>query len=86
MENYFGVIKCRVLPPKGLHLPVLPVRVNGKLLFPLCMTCALNMQQTKCEHSNSERTVVGTWVSEEIKLAVSKGYKILKVSSYLYLY
>ena len=80
LENYFGLIKCRVLPPQKLYLPVLPKRVNDKLLFPLCITCAQIKQQTPCEHSQTQRAFVGTWVTEEVKLAVSKGYTILKVS------
>lgn len=31
---YFGLIKCRVLPSRGLYHPVLPYRSGGKLLFP----------------------------------------------------
>lgn len=80
IENYFGIIKCRVLPPTDLYLPVLPVRLNGKLLFPLCSKCAATMQQSECEHDDIERSILGTWVTEEVKLAISKGYKILEVS------
>lgn len=31
--DYFGVIKCKVTPPMDLHLPVLPEKKNGKLMF-----------------------------------------------------
>ena len=37
---YFGVIKAKFIPPENLYHPVLPVRVNGKLMFPLCYKCA----------------------------------------------
>ena len=33
VENYFGLIYCRILPPKHLFYPVLPSRINGKLVF-----------------------------------------------------
>ena len=36
LSQYFGLVKCTVLPPYGLYLPVLPYRSNGILLFPLC--------------------------------------------------
>ena len=36
----YGLVQCRVLPPHYLFHPVLPVRVAGKLLFPLCVRCA----------------------------------------------
>ena len=44
-KDYFGVIKGSILPPKHLEMPVLPVNVTtrngtGKLMFPLCRTCA----------------------------------------------
>jgi hypothetical protein len=38
-----GLYKVRVVPPKGLFLPVLPMRVNKedpRLMFPLCIKCA----------------------------------------------
>ena len=36
LDEYEGLIKCKVLPPKGLFHPVLPCKLNHKLLFPLC--------------------------------------------------
>lgn len=84
LSHYFGIIKCRVLAPSDLFLPVLPVRVRSKLLFPLCQKCSENLNQGVCEHTDNERAFVGTWVSEELKLAVKKGYKVLKVSAFYY--
>ena len=72
-----GLIKCKVLPPTDLFHPVLPMRVNGKLLFPLCRTCAGEGQE-HCDHNEEERALTGTWVSIELEKAVEKGYKILK--------
>ena len=43
--NYFGLIKAKILPPRGLFLPVLPIKINNKLMFPLCHTCAMNESQ-----------------------------------------
>ena len=34
-DNFFGVVKCDVLPPKDLLIPVLPDNSGGKLLFHL---------------------------------------------------
>ncbi|XP_054718450.1 uncharacterized protein LOC129227826 [Uloborus diversus] len=79
VEEYFGIIKCKVLPPPSLYLPVLPVRENGKLLFPLCRICCETMQQSKCRHTDDERTIEGTWITEEVKLAISKGYKVIQI-------
>ncbi len=41
-REYFGLVKCQILPPRGLYHPVLPVRAAGKLMFPLCRTCVLD--------------------------------------------
>ena len=34
-KPYFGFIKCKVTPPKGLYHPVLPRKRDGKLIFDL---------------------------------------------------
>ena len=35
---YFGVIKAKILPLKWLLYPILPVRINGKLMFPYAIS------------------------------------------------
>jgi hypothetical protein len=79
ITEYFGVIKCKILPPRGLYHPVLPQKIRGKLMFVLCRTCSETTQQTPCTHSETQRELLGTWVTEEVKKAVEKGYKIRKV-------
>ena len=97
-----GLIKCTVLPPKKLYHPVLPVRHEDKLYFPLCRTCVVvsdkiynstsskedyftafygffNGEKCRCIHTDKERALTGTWVSDELQEAVNVGYKILKV-------
>ncbi|XP_071151541.1 uncharacterized protein [Mytilus edulis] len=71
---YEGLIKCKVYPPRGLHIPVLPAKINNKLMFSLCRTCTEIKQQTTCRHGNEERSFTGTWVTDELKMAVNKGY------------
>ncbi|XP_046393686.1 uncharacterized protein LOC124161413 [Ischnura elegans] len=78
LEEVEGLIKCDVLPPNELYLPVLPMKANGKLFFPLCRTCALNENQGVCGHDTEERSLKGTWVTDEVKKAVAMGYKVLK--------
>ncbi len=77
IHNVFGIVKCMVLPPKSLLFPVLPVRIN-KLLFPLCYLCA-KFRSEKCDHSDNERAIFGTWCSIELQKAIEHGYKIVKV-------
>ncbi|CAC5422865.1 unnamed protein product [Mytilus coruscus] len=78
ISNYEGLIKCRVQPPRGLHIPV-PAKINNKLMFSLCRTCAELQQSTNCLHSETERAITGTWVTDELKKAVEKEYVVEKI-------
>ena len=78
-SHYFGVAKIKILPPDFLYHPVLPLRSGGKLKFPLCRTCSLNENKEKCICSMNERCLIGTWCTPEIKKALEKGYKIVKI-------
>jgi hypothetical protein len=72
-------VKCSVLPPRALYHPVLPYRTQGKLMFPLCRTCADNLQQEPCHYNDGERTLHGTRVTLELEKALEKGYKLVRV-------
>ena len=76
-KKYFGLIKCKITPPRGLYHPVLPAKINNKLKFPLCARCA-DINQKHCNHNNEERGLIGTWVSLEVDKAIEKGYRIEK--------
>ncbi|XP_065222349.1 uncharacterized protein LOC135846916 [Planococcus citri] len=80
--DWYGFIKCKVVAPKDLYIPTLPVRVkmekSDKLLFPLCLKCAKDKQR-QCTHSDSERAFVGTWCTPEVNKAIEVGYKVLEV-------
>ena len=82
LSNYFGFIKCKVLPPRGLLHPVLPYRAKNKLMSPLCKTCADRADPSNrnpCAHTDEERAIEGTWAHTEIMKAIEKGYEILCV-------
>ena len=79
VSNYFGLIKCTVLPPRGLFDPVLPHHGQDKLMFALCKTCADTGNQTPCTHSDTERAIQGTWCSVELMKALEKGYRIVQM-------
>jgi hypothetical protein len=80
LKDYFGIIKCTVLPPRDLYLPVLPMHCGptNKLIFPLCSHCATTFQVDTCFHTEKQRAVTGTWFTEEVKLAEEMGYIVLK--------
>ena len=79
-EEVEGLLKCLVLPPTRLFLPVLPWRnKKGKLLFPLCRSCAEDDETHACKHTSvGDSVLIGTWVSTELSKAVDCGYKILQ--------
>ena len=83
IRSYFGIALVDILPPSGLFHPILPVRVGGKLTFPLCTSCVKEEQEKPmlqrvhyCTHTDMERMLRGTWCTPEIEKAVEKGYVI----------
>nr|XP_022300672.1 uncharacterized protein LOC111108881 [Crassostrea virginica] len=82
VRSYFGMVLCRVLPPRGLYHPVLPYRTGGKLLFPLCRNCAEERPTDphyRCNHSDAQRRFTGTWITCELNKALDCGYRLDKV-------
>jgi hypothetical protein len=79
LENIEGFIHCKILPPKRLFHPVLPAKIQNKLMFVLCVTCAENLNNSECNHNDNQRMLLGTWVSDEVKKAVQMGYKIIEI-------
>ena len=86
IEEYFGLALCKVLPPRELYHPVLPYRCNGKLMFPLCRTCAetqvkfpLSERVYHCSHNEDERALTGTWCTPELMEAKRQGYTIVQL-------
>ena len=83
-DDYFGLMKCDILPPQGLYHPVIPVRLPvgkncHKLMFTLCAQCAKEQNLTECNHTDENRMLQGTWATPETYYAVEKGYKIVKI-------
>ena len=77
--NYFGLIKAKLLPLCGLLLPDLPIKINNKLMFPLCHTCAMNESQQACNCPHKDRVLIHTWCTPEINLALNMGYILIKI-------
>ena len=83
ISPYFGLIQCKVLPPRHLYHPVLPYRHEGKLLFPLCAACVEQEMPKRplercaeCVHTDEQRTLTGTWCTPELNKAVELGYEV----------
>ncbi|KAK3908165.1 putative DNA polymerase [Frankliniella fusca] len=81
MDTWNGVIKCTVLPPRNLYIPVLPYKANGKLMFPLCRSCVETLNEDRCNHEDpAQRQLMDTWCAPELLVALQeKGYELLKV-------
>ena len=83
ISQYFGLIQCKVLPPRHLYHPVLPYRHEGKLTFPLCATCVKEQmpkrpweRTAQCNHTDEQRVLTSTWCSPELHKAVELGYEV----------
>ena len=86
IHQYFGLIQCKILPPRELYHPVLPYRHDDKLLFPLCGRCVkeemdkpLLDRSYHCPHPDEERALTSTWCSPELVKAVELGYQVLYI-------
>lgn len=60
-----------------MYNPILPLRVNNKLLFALCKTCAT--EGGECDHDDEQRALSGTWIIDQVKKALELGYKFLVI-------
>jgi hypothetical protein len=75
----FGLVKCKVLPPKRMAFPILPARYNDRLEFVLCNKCAETNASDFCNHPDEDRCLTGTFTSPELEVALQYGYRIVKV-------
>ena len=76
-SNWYGFIKCKLLPPTNLYHPVLPIK-SKKLVFTLCNQCHLDKIR-RCTHNADQKSLTGTWTTDEVQKALEKGYKIIKI-------
>ena len=75
-----GLIMFTIVLPQNLYHPVLPHRCNKKLMFRLCSTCVQTCSTIEYTHiEDADRALTGTWVMDEVRLAVEKGYGILEI-------
>ena len=60
---------------------MLPFRCNDRLLFCLSKSCATERNSDgECEHETvAERALIGTWVIDEVRLAVQKSYEVIEI-------
>ena len=73
------MVECTVLPPRVLYIPLLPIKMNGKLCFPLCRKCAETSNQEKCVHTDAERALRSVWCTLELHKSLGLGYKVHEI-------
>jgi hypothetical protein len=75
------LMKCSIPPPKHPFYPVLPFRCNNRWQFCLFRCCAIqhNRNEDCTDQTAAERALSGTWILDEIRLAVQHGYKLVEV-------
>uniref|UniRef100_A0A183CGF4 DNA-directed DNA polymerase n=1 Tax=Globodera pallida TaxID=36090 RepID=A0A183CGF4_GLOPA len=83
-----GIIKCFVVPPRHVHcdIPVLPLRMNKRTLFPLCRKCSELFpngavdREYSCPHfEDEERGFSVTIPHIELAEALKAGYRVTRV-------
>jgi DNA polymerase type B, organellar and viral len=79
INTMHGVVQLKIQPPEDLYIPVLPQKLHEKLMFHTCQKCADDKVENFCTHTNAERSITGTYVIEEVRLALKMGYKIEKI-------
>ncbi|KAL3099811.1 hypothetical protein niasHT_028589 [Heterodera trifolii] len=79
---YRGLYRVRVIPPRGLSIPILPVKLDERLLFSCCHRCAGKFRALgtrrhhKCTHSDEQRAYTGTYTHIELGRALDSGYRV----------
>jgi len=79
IEVFFGYAVVRVLPPRRLLIPVLPMKIDGKLLFHLCNKCGTTHSKEPCVCTDAERSWIACYGTPEIAYALTHGYKVLEI-------
>ena len=76
-----GLIKSCIIPPQRPQHPGLPYRCNGRLILCLCRSCSIEYNRDgECAHETvEEKALTGTWVIDEVRKAVQKGYEIVEM-------
>ena len=77
-------MKVKILPPRKLLFPILPIKINGKLMFSLCHTCAENEHKENCTCPPHSHALTHTWCTTELTLTINMGYIILEIYEVLH--
>ncbi|KAL3072361.1 hypothetical protein niasHT_036657 [Heterodera trifolii] len=79
---YRGLYRVRVIPPRALRIPILPLKMDDRLLFCCCHRCASKFRHMgtrrahQCEHTDEQRAYTGTYTHIELARALECGYRV----------
>ncbi|MBM3938616.1 MAG: hypothetical protein FJ333_08200 [Sphingomonadales bacterium] len=77
-QRIMGSIFLQILPPKDLKHPFLMYRVNDRSYNTLCSKCA-ELHSTKCNHTDSQRALIASYMISEVEFALTLNYSILAI-------
>lgn len=78
-KQVMGAILLSILPPQNLVYPFLMYRsTSGVNYNTLCKMCCEKRQKV-CNHSESQRTLIGSYMINEIEYALTLNYKIIHI-------
>ena len=81
---YFGLMKVKILSPCKLLFSMLPIKISGKLMFPLHHVCAENKDKGHCTCPSQSFALIHTLCTLELTLAINMGYDILEIYEVLH--
>lgn len=83
---YRGLLKVVIVAPQSLLIPVIPLRMDNRLLFMSCYRCAKKYADKStvvpdycCEHDERDRQYVVTVTHDELNKALQKGYRVKRI-------
>lgn len=79
VEEIFGLVACRIRAPNQMVFPILPLRINGRLVFALCRSCAEQCYPGYCLHNDNDRDIFGCFFTPELHEALRKGYQMIQI-------
>ena len=72
-QEVYGLALVDMIVPKDTDDPFLIYRTkDGRILNPICGSCAEEGRTEPCKHQEEERILHGTWTFQEISHAISK--------------
>ena len=69
IEKVFGFVNCEIQAPRNLRIPSVPVKINDKLMFALCRSCAEEERKGPCPHDDDKRTFSVHIATPEVRIS-----------------